>query len=132
MASLIVIKGKNGDLDLTRYIPTPEYGIQDIRNYVSWIDGNYNEHRHTTDFKAMGTFRLKFPTREDYIRFVNFIADNEDSNDGSLVCEVYCNNRHSVKRIHAFLEFEPQDELPLMADMNYEGFDVDLKERGEF
>lgn len=132
MASLIVLIGKTKNLDLTRNIPTPEYNVQDVRNYVSWVDGNYNEHRHLTDTKAEGTFKLKFPTKEDYIRFVDFVKENEDKNDCSLVCEVYCNNRNEVKRIHAFLDFEPDNELPLMGAMEYEGFDVALKERGEY
>lgn len=132
MASLIVLIGRTENLDLTRVIPTPEYNVQDIRNYVSWVDGNYNEHRHFTDSKAQGSFKLKFPKKEDYLHFVNFIKENEDKNDCSLLCEVYCNNRDEVKRIHAFLDFEPDNELPLMADKEYEGFEVAIKERGDY
>lgn len=132
MASLIVLVGKTENLDLTRNIPTPEYNVQNIQNYVEWVDGNYSKHRHLTDTKVQGSFRLKFPTMGDYIRFVEFLKENESKEDGSIVCEAYCNNRNEVKRIHAFLDYEPQNELPLMADKDYEGFDVTIEERGDF
>lgn len=131
MASLIVLIGKNRNLDLTRVIPTPEYNVQDIQNFVSWVDGNYSIHRHLTDTKAQGTFKLKFPRKEDYFEFVEFIKANENKDDKSIVCDVYCNNRNEVKRIHAFLDYQPDNELPLMADQEYEGFDVTLEERGD-
>lgn len=131
MASLIKLIGTSSNLDLTRNIPTPEYNVQDVKNYVTWTDGNYSIHRHLTDSKAQGTFKLKFPTKEDYLSFVNFIKSNENAVDGSLLCDVYCNNRNEVKRVNAFLDFQPDNELPLMADRDYEGFDVTLSERGD-
>lgn len=132
MASLIVLIGANNNLDLTRFIPTPEYNMQNIKNYVSWIDGNYNEHRHLTDTKVKGSFKLRFPNKEAYLDFIEFVKANENKIDSSLVCEVYCNNTNEVKRIHAFLDFEPDNEMPLMANWEHEGFDVTLKERGDY
>lgn len=130
MAQLIVLVGKTNTLDLTSFIPVPEYKVQDVRNFVSWVDGNYSLRRHTTDYKAQGTFKLKFPNKETYLNFVEFVKANEDDADGSIVCDVYCVNRNIAKRVNAFLDFEPQDEMPIMADHETDGFDVAFTERG--
>ena len=132
MASLIVLIGASDSLDLTRNIPTPEYNVQNIKNYVSWIDGNYNEHRHLTDTKVQGTFKLKFPSKEAYLNFIEFVKANANKNDDSILCEAYCNNTNEVKRVHAFMDFEPDDEMPLMANWEHEGFEVAIKERGDY
>lgn len=127
MASLIILKGKTNDLDLTRFIKVPNYKVQEVRNFTSWIDGNYNERRRITDTKVKGVFSLFFMAKEDYFNFVDFIAENEDKNDGSISCVVYCNNRNTTKRVNAFLDFEPQNELPKIEN----GFEVSITERGD-
>ena len=132
MAQLIVLVGKNSTtMDLTSYIPVPEYNVQDVRNFVSWVDGNYCQRRHITDYKAQGTFKLRFPKKENYLQFVEFVKTNEDKADGSIVCDVYCVNRNITKRVHAYLDYEPQDEMPIMSNNDADGFDVVLSERGE-
>jgi len=132
MASLIVLKGNylGNTLDLTRYIPMSKYSINNIRNYEEWTDANYRRHRQLTDVKAEGTFTLKFPSIQKYTEFVDFIADNSHSETGAIKCDVWCNNTHESKGIDAFLDFEPQNDLPLLADNKSDGFVVTLSERG--
>lgn len=131
MASLIILKGSGGHtLDLTRNIPLSKYSVNNIRNYDEWIDSNYAIHRQLTDEKAVGDFTLKFPTRALYQNFVSFINTYREAKTGAIRCEVWCTNEYRTKDIYAFLDFEPQDDLPLLADNKSDGFTVTLQERG--
>lgn len=131
MASLIILKGKNGaNLDLTRFIPMSKYSINNIRNYDEWIDSNYAKHRQLTDEKAEGDFTLRFPSINLYQNFVSFLNTHRDNSTGAIACDVWCTNEMRVKTINAFLDFEPQNDLPLLADNKSDGFTVTLSERG--
>lgn len=132
MAALITLHGTDEYLDLTRFIPVPEYNVNELTNSVEWKDGNRNIHRRITDRKIQGSFRLKFPTRDAYIAFVEFLSRNRDELDDSILCTVYSMNKNSTKAIHAFLDFEPQNELPLIGKKSYDGFEVEISERGDF
>lgn len=131
MASLIVLKSRGGlTLDLTRYIPMGKYNINNISNYEEWTDSNYTRHRQKTDEKAEGDFTLRFPSVALYQDFVSFIATHKDAQTGAILCDVWCTNEFRVKSIYAFLDFEPQNDLPLLADNKSDGFNVVLQERG--
>lgn len=131
MASLIVLKGTGGrTLDLTRYIPMSKYSVNNIRNYDEWVDSNYAKHRQLTDEKAEGDFTLRFPSIKLYQDFVAFIATHRNNSTGAIACDVWCTNEFRVKTINAFLDFEPQNDLPLLADNKSDGFTVTLTERG--
>lgn len=131
MASLIILKGSGGHtLDLTRYIPMSKYSVNNIRNYDEWIDSNYARHRQLTDEKAEGDFTLRFPSINLYQNFVSFISTYRNSQTGAIACDVWCTNEYRVKSINAFLDFEPQNDLPLLADNKSDGFTVTLQERG--
>lgn len=131
MASLIVLIG-SGDkrLDLTRFIPMSKYTINNIRNYEEWKDSNYAIHRQLTDEKAVGDFTLRFPTINDYAQFVNFMTTHRENTTGAIKCLVWLNNEHRTKEINAFLDYEPQNDLPILADKKSDGFTVELQERG--
>lgn len=131
MASLFVIHGKNRELDLTRFIPVPSYSVIEVKNFVTWVDGNYNERRHITDTKVKGSLTLLFDTKEHYIEFINFVNSNADEGDGSLSCAVYCNNTNEVKSIYAFVDFDNANEMPLFnSSESVKGFNVNIAERG--
>lgn len=132
MASLIVLKGTgNNTLDLTRYIPMSKYKVNNIRNYDEWTDANYTIHRQLTDEKAEGDITLVFRSVTQYANFVSFISTYRDSSTGAIKCSLWVNNEHRLKEnIYVFLDFEPQDDLPLLADNKSDGFTVTIKERG--
>lgn len=132
MASLIVLKGNylGNRLDLTRYIPMSKYTVNSIKNYDEWTDSNYRRHRQLTDIKVEGDFTLRFPSIAKYQEFVDFIEANSSPTTGAIKCDVWCNNTHETKGIDAFIDFAPQNDLPLLADNKSEGFTVTLSERG--
>ena len=131
MASLIVLKGSgNNEMDLTRFIPMSKYSINNIRNYQEWKDSNYAIHRQLTDEKAEGDFTLRFPSIAQYQSFVAFLSEHRDSLTGAISCSVWLTNEFRTKEINAFLDFEPQNDLPLLADNKSDGFTVELQERG--
>lgn len=131
MASLIVLKGTGGrTYDLTRFIPMSKYSINNIRNYDEWIDSNYARHRQLTDEKAEGDFTLRFPSISSYQDFVSFLSTYRNAQTGAIGCDVWCTNEMRTKTINAFLDFEPQNDLPLLADKKSDGFTVTLTERG--
>lgn len=117
-------------MDLTRYIPMSKYTINNIVNYSEWVDSNYAIHRQKTDEKAQGEFTLRFPTIAIYVQFVQFLSTYRDPSTGAIKCVVWLNNEHRTKEINAFLDFEPQNDLPLLADNKSDGFTVELQERG--
>lgn len=131
MASLIVLKGSGtAQMDLTRFIPMSKYAINNIVNYEEWKDSNYAIHRQKTDEKAQGDFTLRFPSIAKYQDFVSFISTHKDSSTGAVKCLIWLNNEFRTKEIYAFLDFEPQNDLPLLADNKSDGFTVTLQERG--
>lgn len=131
MASLIVLKGAGGvTLDLTRYIPMGKYDLNNIVNYDEWTDSNYAIHRQKTDEKVEGDFTLKFPSIALYQNFVAFLATHKNKDTGAIACDVWCTNEFRVKSIYAFLDFEPANELPMLADNKSDGFTVTVQERG--
>lgn len=131
MASLIVLKGSgNNEMDLTRFIPMSKYSINNIRNYQEWKDSNYAIHRQLTDEKAEGDFTLRFPSIAKYQEFIMFLNEHREKMTGAIKCEVWLTNEFRTKEINAFLDFEPQNDLPLLADNKSDGFTVELQERG--
>lgn len=129
MASLVRLTGTRDPLDLTRYIPMGKYKVNDIDYYDEWEDSNYRRHKRLKTTKAEGSFTLVFPSVNAYVEFVNEI-DLLTDRYGSIACEVWCNNKHKLKSIRAFIEFEPQNDLPLLADKKSDGFEVTITERG--
>ena len=131
MASLIVLKGNGSELDLTTHIPVPNYQVNNIRNYEEWKDASYVIHRQLTDEKIEGSFTLKFNSIQDYEEFVSFYMNNRDLNTGAILCDLWIDNEHVLKvNKSVFLDFEPQNDLPLMKDNKSEGFTVTISERG--
>lgn len=130
MASLIILKSSNNPLDLTRYIPMSQYNVNNYINYQEWVDSNHTIHRQKTDEKAQGSFTLKFPTISMYQEFVSYINTYKDSQTGAIGCEVWLTNEFRSKNIFAFLDFDPTNDLPLIADNKADGFTVTLQERG--
>lgn len=131
MASLIILKGSgSNEMDLTRFIPMSKYSINNIINYDEWKDSNYTIHRQKTDEKAQGDFTLRFPSVSKYAEFVSFLNTHKDSSTGAIKCLIWLNNEFRTKEINAFLDFEPQNDLPLLADNKSDGFTVELQERG--
>lgn len=129
MASLVVLKGMREAFDLTRYIPVGKYTVNDVKDYKQWEDANYTIHKRLKSKKAEGSFTLIFPNILAYENFINELELRED-NSGSISMDVWCNNTHRVKTIKAFVEFEPQNDLPLLADHKSNGFEVKIQERG--
>lgn len=130
MASLIILKGSNNPLDLTRYIPMSQYNVNNHKNYQEWVDSNRTVHRQKTDEKAQGDFTLRFPSINSYREFVTYINEHSDPQTGAIGCEVWLTNEFRTKNIYAFLDFDPANDLPLLADNKSEGFTVTLQERG--
>lgn len=132
MASLILIKNRVGDMmvDLTRNIPMSKYKVNNIVNYEEWKDSNYRIHRRKTDEKAEGDFTLRFPNANAYSSFISILNDFRDSTDGSINATVWLNNENRTKDMRIFLDFEPQNDLPILADNKSDGFTVTLTERG--
>lgn len=131
MASLFVLKGRgSASLDLTRYIPMGKYRLNNVINYDEWTDSNYAIHRQKTDEKVEGDFTLRFPSIALYQDFVSFLNTHKDSETGAISCDVWCTNEFRVKSINAFLEFNPQNDLPMLADNKSDGFTVVVQERG--
>lgn len=132
MASLIVLKNKTGnlELDLTRYIPMSKYDVNNVVNYKEWKDSNYKVHRRRTDEKAEGEFTLRFPSVNEYAHFVSVLNEFKDQDDGSVRAVVWLTNEFKTRDMNVFLDFEPQNDLPLLADNKSEGFPVELTERG--
>lgn len=122
------LKGTGLSLDLTKFIPFPKYKINLIENYEEWIDSNKTRHRRLTDTKVEGEFTLNFHKPSDYFDFVSFYQANKDSVTGAIQAEVFCVNTNTTKTVYGFLDFEPQNELPLM--MKGDGFTVTFEERG--
>lgn len=126
---MITLNGKNNFLDLTRFVPVPDYKVNEIDNFVEWTDGNYNKHRHITDSKAEGVFTLKFHSINEYFNFVNFYEENKEA-DGAIKAVVFCMNKNRYKSIYAFIDYDPQNTLPLMSKKEFDGFEVTISERG--
>lgn len=129
MAQLIVLKGgSNETFDLTRYIPMGSYQINNITNYDEWTDSNYTVHRRKTSEKAQGDITVVFPDISTYEAFVTFISTYKNATTGAIACDVFVTNENRVKSINAFIDFEPQNDLPYLNEKKSDGFTISIME----
>lgn len=131
---MISLVGFNGSFkihfDLTKYIPVKKYNINNVEYYEEWIDSNYKVHRRKTHEKAEGEFTLVFPSVFWYNKFLEFYNTYRNEEDGSIEADFFMTNKNTNRRAYVFLDFEPQNDLPLLADNKSDGFVVTLTERG--
>lgn len=132
MANLITLLNRTEDVVfvLTEYVPMSKYRVNNIVNYKEWTDSNYKVHRRKTDEKAEGDFTLRFPSITAYSNFIRTLNEFKNPDDGSIKADVWLTNEFKTRRMSIFLDFEPQNDLPLLADNKSDGFVVTLTERG--
>lgn len=130
MGSLIKLNGSNStSLDLTRFIPVPEYNVNAVEAYEEWTDSAYTTHRRLLSSKAQGDFTLKFHSLSEYESFMTFFNANMDSDTGAINADVFLMYPYETRQgIDVFLTFAPQDDLPYLVEGKGSGFKVNVKQ----
>lgn len=121
---MLVINGH----DFTNNIVMSSHKINNIPKYEEWTDSNYTVHREITRKQVEGSLTLKFYSIADYELFLSSVK-KETVSDGSTLITVYINNERTTRNIYTFLEFTPENNLPILGMKDDNGFEVKITER---
>lgn len=119
---------KIGNTDYSNRVLSGSYQVQNMELYVSWIDGNYVEHRHKTREQMQGTFDVFFKNIEEYKAFCNNITANKKT-DMSIRCLLFDNASNTTKSCDCFIEFVATRRRNDMWKDEVERFEVKVKEK---
>jgi len=97
---------KIGEVDISEYIISDSYSVneQDVTN--SWVDANRVTHQDVVRQRISGDFKLKFNKESDYADFCQLIKEKRTS-DHRLPMTLYVVNLNEEKEITAFYSFLP-------------------------
>jgi len=119
---------KINDTDITQYILSETYDMNQSDVYVEWTDANYIDHRNIVRTRVEGKFEVKFLLQRNYDSFVELINSNKTVG-GYIPLTVYVNNQVTTKKIDAFCEFKPIILKDYGDGKIYKSFKIEVKER---
>lgn len=94
------------NVDITKYINPKTYKMNAEKEYESWLDGNYREHRIYTRIRIKGSFEVALYGQDnmltqDFLDLWNDAVENE-----IVTMLVYVQNTNKMEAIEAFFEFD--------------------------
>ncbi|MCQ2106553.1 MAG: hypothetical protein MJZ26_12265 [Fibrobacter sp.] len=100
---------KVGTTDYSNNIEPDKYSVNSTKEYKSWQDGNYREHRVYLRDRIKGTMALWFVSNggADYDSFLRVLEDNTDAS-GVLTATVKVNNTNQESEIGAFYSIKSE------------------------
>lgn len=130
---LIDIKYKENNVskiyDLSSHIPMGGYRVNVLEEYEEWTDSNYDIHRKLLRNRVEGTFELKFKSISDYEDFLSAITKARTTTGQNYIeMDAFATNKGVSYNKKFYIEFEPKNDLPFMADSKNDSFTVTIKE----
>ena len=93
------------NVDITKYINPKTYKMNAKKEYESWIDGNYREHRIYTRAKIEGSFEVALYGQDNMLT-QNFLDLWEGAVNNNIVTMlVFVQNTNKLEAIEAYFEF---------------------------
>lgn len=121
---MLVINGH----DFTSNIVMSSYKVNNIIQYEEWVDSNYTKHREETRRIAEGSLTLKFYSVANYELFLDCVKKARVS-DTSVYMTLYLHNERTTKNCYAYIDFDPENNLPILGTKDDNGFEVKISER---
>lgn len=114
--------------DITQYVLSESYKINQKNEYNEWTDANRVNHRDIIRTRVEGEFELQFKIGDEipYNNFVALIKDNTVS--GVLPITVFVNNVNETKEINVFYEYLPVMVKNVRSNKYYKSFKLSLEE----
>ena len=114
--------------DITQYILSESYNINQKNEYNEWTDANRVNHRDIIRTRISGEFELQFKIGDEtpYNNFVTLLKDNTAS--GVLPIAVFVNNINESKTINVFYEYLPVMAKNVRSNKTYKSFKLSLEE----
>lgn len=122
---------KMGEYDLTPHIVVPTYKVNNLPKYEDWVDANYVTHREVVRHCLSGSFTVKFWSIDEYDEFLEAV-DATAMIDNSHHVTAYAANEDSaqtMKSAYVFIDFDPEQVLPVIGTEDDDGFEVTITER---
>lgn len=130
----IVTKDENDEfisIDFTSAITVPSYKVNEFDVSDDWKDGNGVKHKNIVRTRVEGKFTFKFQSVEDFNNFFTVLNENKIATgdySGSVLANVYVQNKNVVRTTYVFVDADPEDTLPLIGNADYDGFEVTIEE----
>lgn len=95
-----------GNKDLTKYVLSDSYEIQQERKYKEWTDANYKKHRIYTASKVVGSFGIICGSSNGISadELLNLIASNTEND--VLTITIFIKNTNAMETIECFYTLE--------------------------
>lgn len=119
----------NGTMDITSLIVVPSYRVNLEDVYEEWTDSNKLTHRDITAKKAKGNFEITFQNVDQYQAFMMHLRNNKKQN-GSYDCSVYLNNMLEAINTEMYIDFAPENVMPIIGVKEYKHIEVTVEQRG--
>lgn len=94
------------NVDITKYINPKTYKMNAEKEYESWLDGNYREHRIYTRTRIEGSFEVALYGQDNMLT-QDFLDLWEGAVENEIVTMlVYVQNTNKMEAIEAYFEFD--------------------------
>lgn len=94
-----------GTTDITKYILSGTYEVNEENILKEWTDANQVVHRNIIRQKIKGSFQLKFHTEEEYSAFCELVRENRTS-EYLLPMTLYIVNADEEKEVNVFYQYD--------------------------
>lgn len=116
-------------VDLTDYINSKSYSVNEVDQYQSWLDGNSVEHRIYSRSRVKGTFEVVLAGKDGmdtaaFMELWNAAVDNH-----VLTAQVFVQNTNQFKTINCFYSFEGTFHQEMVNNNYCDKITVNIQER---
>lgn len=118
---------KIANTDITKYILSSTYDVNEENVIKEWTDANYVTHRNVIRQKVLGSFDLKFNKEEEYSAFCALIRERCTA-EYLLPVTLYVVNKNEERDTQVFFEYQPKLVKNLSSGKSYKEFTFEVEE----
>ena len=120
---------KVNGVDITPYINSKSYEMNEESQFESWMDGNYVEHRIYTRPRVHGTFDVILFGLNDMDTEAFLTNWNAAVNNHVLTAQVFVQNTNIFKTVNAFFTFNGTFHREMINGNYCDKLTVEIQER---
>ena len=120
---------KLGNTDITDFINPKSYKVNVEKEYESWLDGNYNEHRIYTRQKVKGSFTVALYGKDNMTTQAFLDLWNACVNHNVATITVFVQNENVEKEIQCYYSHDGIFHREMVNDAYCDVLTVEIMEK---
>ena len=116
-----------GETDISKYVQTSAYKMENTDVYDTWVDGNHITHKHIYRKKVIGNIELVFTEGYQHDDFLDAVRNSTDI-EGKTEMTVYVPAMADTKDIYAYLTISSMSQVDMNNGYLYDRLSVAIEE----